>query len=208
MKLSQQEFIRLCVQATQEGEPDLDAITQRLIDRWNGDLVGARRDGAADALKGVLAALGQGVSPSYVVAVVAEDFGLDLSTEPSATGAAGEQAADDPDAKYLVWSHDAGTWWGPNGGAYTGDILRAGRYTLAEAQRCAGMRSWSSPNRPPEVVVAAPSPELLASPDLSRVMDRWIRASTKAAITARAAGDSRRPAPAPAAVQAELEVGA
>lgn len=58
--------------------------------------------------------------------------------------------------QFLIWSHDAGSWWGPNGASYTGDINQAGRYTLDDARRRAGSRSWPAPNRPPEVVVAAP----------------------------------------------------
>jgi hypothetical protein len=38
----------------------------------------ARQAGAADALSRVLDALGRGVSPSYVVATVAEEMGVEL----------------------------------------------------------------------------------------------------------------------------------
>lgn len=34
---------------------------------------------------------------------------------------------------YLVWSHEHGAWWRPNGRGYTTDINRAGRYTREEA---------------------------------------------------------------------------
>jgi hypothetical protein len=68
-------FIRLNVDATQEHEPDLEQITQRLTDRWEASRTAARRE----VLAAVLDALGRGVSPSYVVADVAEEFDIDLA---------------------------------------------------------------------------------------------------------------------------------
>lgn len=34
---------------------------------------------------------------------------------------------------YLIWSHEHGAWWGPNGNGYVNDLRAAGRYTFAEA---------------------------------------------------------------------------
>jgi hypothetical protein len=73
--LTAQEFIRLSFEAIQERDPDLEDIEQRFVDRWGADQQAARRE----TLTAVLAALGRGVSPSYVVAIVAEEFGIDLA---------------------------------------------------------------------------------------------------------------------------------
>lgn len=59
---------------------------RRAITRWLGEnphpaisvIDVARQTGAADALRGVLDELGRGVSPSVVVAVVAEGMGVEL----------------------------------------------------------------------------------------------------------------------------------
>ncbi len=75
MSIGLPEFIRLNVDATQEADPDLDQITGRLTDRCSTDQAAARRE----VLLAVLDALGRGVSPSYVVAVVAEQFGIELA---------------------------------------------------------------------------------------------------------------------------------
>jgi phosphoenolpyruvate-protein kinase (PTS system EI component) len=73
--LTAQEFIRLSFEAIQERDPDLEDIEQRFVDRWGADQQAVRRE----TLTAVLAALGRGVSPSYVVAIVAEEFGIDLA---------------------------------------------------------------------------------------------------------------------------------
>lgn len=91
-------------------------------------------------------------------------------------------------AQYLIWSHDAGAWWGPNGSGYTGDITRAGRYELDDANTRAGLRSWPSPTEPPEVVVSAPSPSLLASPSLHRLMKSRIEGATLLAVMEKQTG--------------------
>jgi hypothetical protein len=115
------------------------------------------------------------------VCCLLELHGVDLN-QPLTTG-----QGDEPAAEYLVWSHDAGIWWKPGGAGYTDHITRAGRFTLAEAQaRALHQRSWpASQPVPPEVVVLAPSAELLASPDLQQVMVDRISAATAQAITAR-----------------------
>lgn len=92
----------------------------------------------------------------------------------------------DPAAEYLVWSHDPGIWCKPRWAGYTDYITLAGRFTLADAQNRAYTRLWpASQTLPPEVVVPAPSAELLSSPDLHQVMTDRISAATAAAITAR-----------------------
>jgi hypothetical protein len=58
--------------------------------------------------------------------------------------------------QWLVWSTRDRIWWKPNRGGYTSDQARAGRYTLKEALRCAGMRSREHDGTPAEVVVPAP----------------------------------------------------
>lgn len=91
---------------------------------------------------------------------------------------------------YLVWSNDAGSWWGPNGRAYTGDVWAAGRFTRDEAVKACGMRTWSPGAPPPEVMVEAPEnnrpsftiTDLRALPGL---MQRRIATATAAAAAAR-----------------------
>jgi hypothetical protein len=34
---------------------------------------------------------------------------------------------------YLIWSEEHGAWWRPRGGGYTCSLVRAGRYTKAQA---------------------------------------------------------------------------
>lgn len=91
---------------------------------------------------------------------------------------------------YLVWSNDAGSWWGPNGGAYTGDVWSAGRYDEDEARKACGMRTWSQGSPPPEVMVLAPEyardgftvEEIRGVPDLMR---RRIAEATRRATAVR-----------------------
>lgn len=102
-----------------------------------------------------------------------------------------------PDSNvYLVWSNDAGTWWGPNGRAYTGDIWSAGRYTRDEAEKACAMRTWSLGAPPPEVMVLAPEndrPQFTVDDlrALPIVMRARVDAATAAAIADR---DAKVPA--------------
>jgi hypothetical protein len=60
---------------------------------------------------------------------------------------------------YLIWSNDAGAWWGPDGHGYGGtDIWRAARCTRDEAIAFCGERSWTSGpcELPPNVMIPAP----------------------------------------------------
>lgn len=92
---------------------------------------------------------------------------------------------------YLVWSNDAGSWWGPNGGGYTGNVWEAGRYNRDEAVKACGMRTWSLGAPPPEVMLLAPEngqrrftvDDLRALPAL---MERRIAEATAAALATRA----------------------
>lgn len=99
----------------------------------------------------------------------------------------------DPDAEYLIWSNDAQVWWKPVGSGYTVFISDAGRYDRADAEIRAGSRTWDPAQPlPPEVIVQAPSAELLASPDLRTVMaDRVGIANTRAVIGRREATQCR-----------------
>ena len=58
---------------------------------------------------------------------------------------------------WLVWSNERMAWWMPERGGYTSNVAMAGRYDLAEAQRCCELRSKRPDGVPCEVVV--PSPE-------------------------------------------------
>jgi hypothetical protein len=61
------------------------------------------------------------------------------------------------EAKYLVWSHEHGSWWRPDRCGYTIHEERAGRYSKAEAlEICKGARDgWPSRSKtpPPEIPV-------------------------------------------------------
>lgn len=97
---------------------------------------------------------------------------------------------------YLVWSNDAGSWWGPNGHAYTGDLWSAGRYTRDEAVKACAMRTWSLGAPPPEVMVLAPEdgrPQFTVDDlrALPIVMRARVDAATAAAIADR---DAKVPA--------------
>lgn len=101
------------------------------------------------------------------------------------------EAPQPPDTNvYLVWSNDAGSWWGINGRAYTGDVWGAGRYSRDEAVKACAMRTWSVGAPPPEVMVLAPEndrpqftvADLKALPTL---MQRRIAEATAAASAAR-----------------------
>lgn len=64
-----------------------------------------------------------------------------------------------PEPMYLIWSNDAGAWWGPGGHGYRGsDLWAAGRFTRANAVERCGMRNWPSRigRMPPEVMIPAP----------------------------------------------------
>lgn len=80
-----------------------------------------------------------------------EPMSLNEPGDRCANGCTPEEAG-----PYLVWSNDAGSWWGPNGGGYTGNVWSAGRYDEPEARKACGMRTWSIGSPPPEVMVLAP----------------------------------------------------
>jgi hypothetical protein len=78
---------------------------------------------------------------------------------------------------FLIWSNEAGAWWGPNGNGYRGsDIWAAGRFDEADARRRCGIRTWRPRTVPPEVMVPAPEngkdaltlAEIQAAPDVAR----------------------------------------
>lgn len=97
-----------------------------------------------------------------------------------------------PAVQYLVWSHDRSSWWCAGGAGYTTHITSAGRFDLEEAQQRANGRSWVRPTSPADVVVRAPTPGLLASPELDKVMQDRIFGATRAAIAARRDSDNAR----------------
>jgi hypothetical protein len=89
------------------------------------------------------------------------------------------------DARYLVWSNDAGTWWGPAGHGYHRDVNHAGRYTEDAARRACAMRSWSNAHRPPEVMVLSPEADPIpAGMPVDQEMARRVEEATKAAAAA------------------------
>jgi hypothetical protein len=62
---------------------------------------------------------------------------------------------------YLIWSNDAGAWWGPGGHGYrANDLWHAGRFTREDAIARCSIRTWPSANPkpalPPEVMIPAP----------------------------------------------------
>jgi hypothetical protein len=93
---------------------------------------------------------------------------------------------------YLVWSNENGSWWGPSGARYTGDVWEAGRYTEEKAREACGRRTWPQGKVPPEVMVPAPDPlrqltveEIRAMPG---VMRRLVDKATREAMAARKVG--------------------
>ncbi|WBB94246.1 hypothetical protein [Verrucosispora sp. WMMC514] len=93
------------------------------------------------------------------------------------------------DDLFLVWSHEAGAWWGPGGRAYRHDITRAGRFTADVAQSHARTRTWPADRKtPPEVVIPAPPLAVLADPArIEAWTDEQIRQATAARIAERRA---------------------
>lgn len=84
--------------------------------------------------------------------------------ETSLAAAQGQKA--DPRV-WLVWSNEHTAWWKPGCLGYTGDVDKAGRYTLADARKHAnsgqmGGRCARCEHLPNEVVT--PAPEFFASP--------------------------------------------
>lgn len=92
-----------------------------------------------------------------------------------------------PEPEWLIWSHEHGLWWAPDGRGYRADVTEAGRYTRADAEHNCSLRSWAAANRPPEVMVLAPTPELWASPAVREVMRQRVKVATTEAIVLRAA---------------------
>jgi hypothetical protein len=87
--------------------------------------------------------------------------------------------------EWLIWSNHHKSWWGPNGSGYRAHIVDAGRYALADTRQWLGRGCGCC--AAPEVLVPAPSAELLA--ESSRLAD-YARSAPKAAT--RKAGQTNR----------------
>lgn len=73
--------------------------------------------------------------------------------------------------QFLIYSNHHKSWWGPNGSGYRRHIADAGRYDLADAEQ------WLTRGcdccLAPEVVVPAPSAEILADPEALQKYARY-----------------------------------
>lgn len=65
--------------------------------------------------------------------------------------------------EWLIWSNHHKYWWGPEGRGYRSHIVDAGRYALADTPQWLGRGCGDC--RIPEVLVPAPSIELIRDPD-------------------------------------------
>lgn len=86
---------------------------------------------------------------------------------------------------WLIYSNHHRCWWGPNGSGYRSHIADAGRYELADTTQWLGRGCGCCPV--PEVVVPAPSAEVLADPE---ALANYARNQPRAA-TIRAKRDGR-----------------
>ncbi len=66
---------------------------------------------------------------------------------------------------WLIWSHEAGWWWKPDGNGYTPDIDKAGRYSFTQAMTICKLRSAREDGLPNETAV--PSPEWISTRDVA-----------------------------------------
>lgn len=62
--------------------------------------------------------------------------------------------ADEPQAMWLVWSHEHGGWWKTGGWGYTDSIAFAGRFTEERAREiCTNAAYGWADGLPPEVMI-------------------------------------------------------
>ncbi len=86
---------------------------------------------------------------------------------------------------YLVWSHDAEAWWGPNNSRYHQDDREAGRYTAEDAAKACNARTWELGTIPPEVAIICPSVAELGRPGARNLLRKLIDEATRARIAER-----------------------
>jgi hypothetical protein len=86
-----------------------------------------------------------------------------------------ERMRNEPEALWLVWSHEHGAWWKPAKWSYTDDPQKAGRYSVQDAQEiCAKAAYRWRGGLPPEVMVPASAPDYQAA--IQKATDRAMAA--------------------------------
>jgi hypothetical protein len=95
-------------------------------------------------------------------------------------------------AVYIVWSNKQNAWWGPGGRYYTQDVWDAQRYSLEDAEKACGIRTWEPGKVPPEVAIKAPeSGRAPLAPDEVEVADALAR-RLAAEVTRKVMADRQR----------------